>query len=79
MVEDSNSQYLKEMLFKIKSFLEDKNIPNEIKLRTKNIYGIYKKISEGQKLSDIHDLFAIKIMVDEIENCYRTLYYMPNF
>ena len=79
LVEDSSSQYLKEMLFKIKSFLDNKNIPNEIKLRTKNIYGIYKRISEGQKLSDIHDLFAIKIMVDEVENCYRTLYYIHNY
>ena len=62
------------MLSKIKRLLDDKSIPNEIKVRTKNIYGIYKRLKEGNKLSDIHDLLALKIMVDEVENCYRTLY-----
>ena len=70
---DSNA-CLQEMLFKIKAMLEDKNIPNEIKVRTKNIYGIYKRLSEGNKISDIHDLLALKVMVDEVEDCYRTLY-----
>ena len=65
---------LQEMLHKIRTILNDRNIPNEIKIRTKNIYGIYKRISEGQRLSDIHDLHALKIMVDEIENCYLSLY-----
>ena len=70
--EDSNA-CLQEMLVKIKEILADKSISNEIKVRTKNIYGIYKRISSGQKLSDIHDLLALKIMVDEVDNCYRTL------
>ena len=65
--EDSNS-CLQEMLFKIQTMLNDRNIPNEIKVRTKNIYGIYKRLEEGNKLSDIHDLLSLKIMVDEIEN-----------
>ena len=64
---------LKEMLFKIKKILSDRNIPNEIKVRTKNIYGIYKRLNEGNKLSDIHDLLSLKIMVYNIENCYKTL------
>ena len=67
---------LKEMMHNISKLLNDKNIPNEIKIRTKNIYGIYKRISEGGKISDIHDLLSLKIMVDDIENCYRTLYYI---
>ena len=66
--------YLKEMLFKIQMMLNDKNIPNEIKIRTKNIYGIYKRLCDGHKLSDIHDLFSLKIMVDETMKCYIALY-----
>ena len=69
---DSNS-CLQEMLLKIQAMLNDKNIPNEIKVRTKNIYGIYKRLNEGQKLADIHDLLALKIMVDEVANCYYAL------
>ena len=73
-IEASSSVYLQEMLSKIQRLLNDKSIPNEIKIRTKNIYGIYKQLNAGNKLSDIHDLLALKIMVDDIENCYRTLY-----
>ena len=73
-LEETSGDILKEMLYKIKTLLNDRNIPNEIKVRTKNIYGIYKRLSEGHKLSDIHDLLALKIMVDEIENCYIGLY-----
>ena len=57
----------------IKELLENKEVPNEIKVRTKNIYGIYKKIAAGQKLCDIHDLLALKIMVEEVGECYKVL------
>ena len=77
-LEESSNDCLKEMLYKIETLLNDKNIPNEIKIRTKNIYGIYKRLNEGHKLSDIHDLLALKIMVDEVESCYRTLYLIHN-
>ena len=73
-LEATNEPYLKEMLAKIQTMLNERNIPNEIKIRTKNIYGIYKRLCAGHKLSDIHDLFSLKIMVDEIEKCYLTLY-----
>ena len=72
-LEEDSSSCLNEMLYKIQVLLNDKNIPNEIKVRTKNIYGIYKRLNEGQKLSDIHDLLALKIMVDEVASCYYTL------
>ncbi len=72
-IEKASNECLEEMVYKIKRILEDRNIPNEIKVRTKNIYGIYKRRQEGHNLSDIHDLLALKIMVDEIDNCYLTL------
>lgn len=75
-LEEENKGLLLEMKYKIENILKDNNIPNEIKVRTKNIYGIYKRLHEGEKLSDIHDLFSLKIMVDEIDDCYRGLRYV---
>ena len=72
-IEMESQKCLNEMLQTINMILNDKNIPHEIKVRTKNIYGIYKRIKEGHKLSDIHDLLSLKIMVDDIANCYQTL------
>ena len=75
-LEKENKDLLLEMKYKIENILKDNNIPNEIKVRTKNIYGIYKRLHDGEKLSDIHDLFSLKIMVDEIDDCYRGLRYV---
>lgn len=72
-IEEESAFCLMEMLQTIQSMLNDEEIPNEIKVRTKNIYGIYKKLSEGGKISDIHDLLALKVMVDSVSNCYQTL------
>ena len=73
VIECDSKNCLIEMLQEIKELLNNKEIPNEIKVRTKNIYGIYKRLNDGQKISDIHDLLALKIMVDEVSNCYQTL------
>ncbi len=73
IVRENSKECLEEMLFTIHTILSDNDIPNEIKARTKNIYGIYKKLSSGHKLEDIHDLLALKIMVNEIRDCYVAL------
>ena len=72
-IEIDSSDCLIEMYNTIKKLLKNKDIPNKIKIRTKNIYGIYKRLKEENKLSDIHDLLALKVMVDNIDNCYKTL------
>ncbi len=72
-IELDSESCLNEMLNNINMILSENNIPNQIKVRTKNIYGLYKRLNEGERISDIHDLLALKIMVDDISNCYRTL------
>lgn len=68
-----DSETLREMLITIDNMLSNENINHYIKTRTKNIYGIYKKVEEGYKINDIHDYLALKIMVDEISECYQAL------
>ena len=68
-----NKNCLNEVLGTISDILESELIPHEIKIRTKNIYGIYKRKLEGYDLSNIHDLLSLKIMVDNVINCYITL------
>lgn len=72
-LEVSSNSCLQEMLYTIKEVLENENIINEIKIRTKNIYGIYKRLQDGHKLQDIHDLLALKVIVDDIASCYKSL------
>ena len=72
-IDEDTKQCREEMLQTINKVLTNANIPHELKIRTKNIYGIYKRLEQGQKLSDIHDLLALKILVDKVANCYPTL------
>lgn len=46
----------------------------KIVYRKKNIYGIYRKIqSKGQNINQITDLFAFRIIVKTIPECYQVL------
>ena len=72
-LEQDSQQCVEEMLFKLKWMLDDKNVKNEIKVRAKNTYGVYKRLSDGHKITNIHDLLALKIMVEDISKCYQTL------
>ena len=86
IIEEEYKPVIEEMLYKIKAILQNKNIDNEIKIRTKNIYGIYKDIFKKYDVkdikdltfNDIHDLFVFKVMVREIDDCYRMLYLVHN-
>jgi len=73
IAESEYIHHLVEMQTKIKEKLLAEGIQNDMQVRTKNKYGIYKKFKTGHKLDDIHDLFAIKIMVDSVSNCYNAL------
>ena len=68
--------FLKEMLNNISRLLNDKNVPNEIKIRVRNIYGIYRRRCEGQEMRNIHDLLALKVIVNEVASCYLSLGYI---
>ena len=72
-LKEFNQAGLNEMLKKIHTILSSNDIPNSIKIRTKNVYGVYKALQNGEHMTDIHDLFALKIMVNEIDDCYLAL------
>lgn len=67
----------KEDVCSLVSHIEDLLNQHEIKFRIanrkKNIYGVYKRILEGLKLSEIHDLWAIQIILKDIPTCYQVL------
>lgn len=77
-IAQKNKFNLENMLCSIKNTLEKERINNIIKLRSKNVYGIYRRLEQNEKISEIHDLFALKVLVEEIKNCYISLYYIHN-
>ena len=73
IIEEDSNKCLTDMLLTIQKLLNDRDIPNEIKIKTKNIYGVYRMLMQGNKISDIHDLLALRVVVDCINDCYQTL------
>lgn len=57
----------------IQNLLDEHEIEYRTSERKKNVYGVYKKILDGLKLSEIHDLWAIQIILKDIPTCYQVL------
>ncbi len=54
--------------------LESMNIKAHISGRAKHIYSIYRKMySQGKSLDEIYDLFAVRIIVNSVTECYSVL------
>ena len=74
---DIESEKYKEEIDQVRMDLIDKlnneDIPNEIKLRIKNIYAVHTSFRKGRIIEGIHDLFALQINVEKIKQCYETL------
>ena len=59
----------------IKKYLEPYNLKHlEIKGRIKNIYSIYKKMmNQNKSFEDIYDVLAVRVIVDNVADCYQVL------
>jgi GTP pyrophosphokinase len=58
----------------IQYLLTENNVNNSVKGRIKNIYSVHKKmVDRSKEFEDIFDLLALRIIVDTIEDCYRTI------
>ena len=57
--------------------LQKAGIEAKVYGRPKHIYSIYQKMSkydaQGKKFGDIHDLFAVRLLVNSVSDCYKAL------
>ena len=61
----------------LREAMEEFNVQGEVVGRPKGIYSTHQKIQkyaeQGQELRDIYDLYALRVLVDTKEDCYKTL------
>ena len=68
----------KEVISKIRTALKrrmrQEKIPGQIFGREKHLHGIYKKMrDQNLSFSDVYDVYAFRIIVDDVDTCYRTV------
>lgn len=64
---------LSEMKDEIIKLLKSHNIKFEILSRVKSVRGIYNKLHSGRKWDDIYDLLGLRVLVNQIEECYLVI------
>lgn len=58
----------------VKQHMEDANIKAQVDGRVKHFFSIYKKmVNQDKTIDQIYDLFAVRILVDTVKDCYAAL------
>ena len=66
--------YISDICREIIESLQQIGIEAEVSGRTKNYYSIYNKmIKQHKDLSEIFDLYAVRVIVDTVKDCYGAL------
>ena len=67
--------FMENVVTQLNEKLTEYNIKNyEIEGRPKHFYSIYKKMKEkGKTIDEIYDMFACRIIVEEVTDCYTVL------
>ncbi|HOB61954.1 MAG TPA: bifunctional GTP diphosphokinase/guanosine-3',5'-bis pyrophosphate 3'-pyrophosphohydrolase [Candidatus Competibacteraceae bacterium] len=64
---------------RIQTRLDDEGIKARVVGRGKHLWGIYQKMrTKHLPFRDVHDVYAVRIIVDAVDTCYRALGAMHN-
>ena len=70
----NRNKQIDESISIINTLLEDNSISANVSGRPKHNYSIYKKIvNNGLSFNEINDLIGIRIITDDVKNCYTIL------
>ncbi|SFU78456.1 RelA/SpoT family protein [Alicyclobacillus macrosporangiidus] len=66
--------YVGEVIQVLREKLREIDIQAEVSGRAKHIYSIYRKmVTQNKEFNEIYDLFAIRVIVDSVKDCYGVL------
>ncbi len=67
-------EYIQNVIEDVKKKTAEVGIAAEIEGRAKHLYSIYRKMtSQNKTIEQIYDLFAIRLIVDSVKDCYAVL------
>ena len=66
--------FIQDMVNEVTGYIQEADIEAEIEGRVKHIFSIYKKMkTQGKTLDQIYDIFALRIKVASVRDCYAAL------
>ena len=66
--------FINQIVDDVKKHIKMANIQAEIYGRVKHLFSIYRKmINQGKDVDEIYDLFAVRILVNSVKDCYGAL------
>ncbi len=66
--------FISNIIDKVAAHIEEAGIDAQIDGRVKHFFSIYKKMKNQNKtLDQIYDLFAVRVLVDNVKDCYAVL------
>ena len=66
--------YIERAIAELEPRLRDAGIEADLEGRPKHIYSIYKKMQrKSAEFAEIYDVYAIRILVDDVRDCYAAL------
>ena len=72
--QDARERFIDEIKSEVAVKLEEAEIKAEISGRVKHLFSIYKKmVNQDKTLDQIYDIFAVRIIVDTVKDCYAAL------
>ena len=70
----SGEKFIHEIVDEVKSHMVKAKIDAQVDGRVKHFFSIYKKmVNQDKTLDQIYDLFAVRIIVDTVKDCYAAL------
>ena len=67
-------KFVSAIVQQVKQHMEDANIDAQVDGRIKHFFSIYKKmVNQDKTIDQIYDLFAVRILVDSVKDCYAAL------
>lgn len=71
---EERESYIQEVINELSQELETVHIKAEMSGRPKHLYSIYQKmVKQKKQFNEIYDLLAVRIIVDNIKDCYAVL------
>lgn len=70
----TREEIVNDTMDQLRKALSEANVKADVKGRPKHFYSIYKKMKKDNRdLSQIYDLYAVRVIVDSIPDCYAVL------